>query len=118
MSRKHINFDEYRAEKAKETIKITAFGNEYELPGSPKVAIIERLMELKKKSGKEAFIPEEQIIVMVKELIGEEDATQLIKEGITVEELEWLLKQIWSVYSPGSGDETKNTSTSQNGGEK
>lgn len=117
---KTIDFDAYRKEKKGEGIKIKAFGKTYELPPSPRMAIMEKLMELRQQSGGAETIPEEELVVMIRELIGEKESKELYKKGVTLEEMEWLLKQIWSVYGQkrAEGSDSKNPhSTSPKSGD-
>lgn len=100
MTDKYIDFDEYRKEKKQEPLIIKAFGEEYELPPSPKLHIMEKLIELRNKKGNNAAIPEEELISMIDALMGEENRRELSQKGIEIEDLEWLLMQIWKRYHP------------------
>lgn len=112
---KTIDFDAYRSEKKQEPIVIKAFGKSYELPPSPRLSIMEKLIELRQKKGDEGAIPEEEIVEMTNALLGEKQAKDLSKKGITLEELEWLLLEIWKCYNPnkeeGKGKNQSSTSS-------
>ena len=117
MTDKYIDFDAYRREKKKEPIIVKCFGEELKMPASPRLAVMEELIELKNKIGSEGLISEEQTVFMIKALLGEEQAEKLSEKGITIDELEWLLTQIWQQYSPDKDDSKKGeTSISQKGG--
>ena len=120
MTDKYIDFDQYRKEKKKEPLIIKAYGKEYELPPSPRLSIMEKLIELKNKDGKDANIPEEEMIAMIDALMGEEARKELSEKGMGIDELEWLLKNIWKKYKPGkkeSGKKNPTSSTSEKTGD-
>mgnify|MGYP000409113409 CR=1 FL=1 len=118
MADKYIDFDEYRAEKEKDKLIINAFEEELELPTSPKLAVMEKLIGMKNEKGKDADIPEKEIFEMLESLLGKEQLRRLIDNGITVDGAEWLLMQIWEQYTPSQEDDTKNKpSTSQKSGD-
>ncbi|MGM0437493.1 MAG: hypothetical protein ACQEQD_04405 [Bacillota bacterium] len=116
MSEKYIDFDAYREEKENDKLIIKAFDEELELPPSPRLSIMEKLLELRNKKGDEADIPEQEIFVMLENLLGKEQLRKLIDNGVTTEEAEWLLMQIWQQYNStddeedGSKNETNSTS--------
>jgi hypothetical protein len=118
---KTIDFDAYRAERADEKIIIKALGEELELPPSPPLSTMEKLLALYKQSGSKATIPEEEVIIMLEALLGKKQYRKLSDGGLTVEEAEWLIKELWKQYNPQPKEQsdTKNTeaSTSRKNGD-
>ena len=120
MADKYIDFDEYRKEKENEPLIIKAYGKEYELPPSPRLSIMEKLIELKNKEGKNATVPEEEMIAMIDALMGADARKELSEKGVEIDGLEWLLKNIWKKYNAGkkeSGTKNPTNSTSQKTGD-
>lgn len=123
MPDKYIDFDKYRQEKEEEALVIKAFDKELELPSSPRLSIMEKLIQLKNNQGRDAEVPENEIFVMLKNLLGEEELRELIDNGITTDEAEWLLLRIWEQYNAepeADSSDTKNqtNSTSPKNGEQ
>jgi len=119
---KTIDFDAYRAERADEKIIIKALGEELELPPSPPLSTMEKLLALYKQSGSKATIPEEEVITMLEALLGKKQYRKLSDGGLTVSEAEWLIQELWKQYNPQQEvkeDDTKNkvASTSQKNGD-
>lgn len=116
---KTIDFDGYREEQKEEKLTIKAYGEDIELPASPRLSIMEDLIDMKNKEGKEATVPEEEVINMLDALMGADVRKKLSKNGATIKEMEWLLMQIWQKYNTGEQDDTKNqtNSTSQKTGD-
>jgi len=120
MTDNYIDFDKYLEEKEDKPLIIKAFGKEYKLPSSPKLSIMEKLIELRNQKGKKSNIPEEEIIAMIDALMGKEARKELSKEGIEIDGLEWLLLQIWEKYNSGkkeSGKKNPPNSTLQKTGD-
>lgn len=119
MNKKLIDFDAYREEKKDDKLIIKAFGEKLELPPSPKLAIMEKLIAMRNQKGEDAEVPEQEIFIMLESLLGKKPLRKLIDGGITSDEAEWLLMQIWKQYNSPKEDDTKNvtSSTSQKNGD-
>ncbi|MFP4647288.1 MAG: hypothetical protein ACLFN4_06680 [Candidatus Acetothermia bacterium] len=117
---KTIDFDAYRQEKNEEPLIIIAFGNEYELPPSPKMSVMESIIGMKNEKGTGGTIPEEEMIWILDKLLGEDERKELFDQGMTVEELEWLILQMWEQYmgqDDDEGEDDQKNSTSQKNGD-
>lgn len=95
---KIIDFDNYRKEQKSDNIIIKAFDEELEIPSSPTLATMEELLELKDSLSSEGVIPEESVVRMLKELLGKDVYQDLRDKGADIEDAEWLLTQIWTLY--------------------
>ena len=108
---KTIDFDAYRQEKEKENITIKAFGEKLVLPPSPPLSTMEKVLSFYNKAGGQAEIPESEVIEMIKALLGTDKYRKLADNGMTVEEAEWLIVEIYKYYNPKK-DDTKNNQPS------
>ncbi len=107
MTDKYIDFDKYRKEKEDDKIIIKAFGEELELPPSPKLETMEKIIEMMNIEGADSEMPEQEVLNMLESLLGKEQLQTLKEKGITISEAEWLLTQLWQQYNQEE-DDTKN----------
>ena len=119
MTEKYIDFDAYRKEKEDDKIIIKAFKKELKLPPSPKLSVIEKVLEMRNKKGDEHALNETEVFGVLENLLGKKQFRELVDKGITSDEAEWLMGKLWNVYNPSrKEDDTKNKvpSTSQKNG--
>jgi len=100
-----FDFDEFWAEKEEQDKKIKVFGKVYSLPPSPRAGVILRLMKMRKAKGDKGKIPEEELIEMAEGLIGPKEMRQMFNDGLTISQLEDVMKKIWELYSPTQNGE-------------
>jgi len=106
-----IDFDAYRQERANDNIKIKAFGEELELPPSPPLSSMIEIIDMNEKMESEAFVPQKQIEQMLKLSLGKNQYKTLMEKGITIEESEWLVKKLWSIYNKSNEEENEQDDT-------
>lgn len=105
---KTIDFDAYRAERKKEGITIKAFGESVELMPSPPLSSVLDIIEMHEK-GDDQQLPAKSVKQNLRAMIGKEQFDKLIKKGMTVEEAEWLITELWNKYNgKDEQDDTKN----------
>jgi len=107
---KTIDFDAYRAERKKEGIVIKAFGEDIELLPSPPLSSVLNIIEMQEK-GTES-LPAKQVKNSLEAMIGKEQFDKLTEKGMTVEESEWLITELWNKYN-GKDDEQDDTKNAQ-----
>jgi len=109
---KTIDFDQFRKERKKEGITIKAFGEDIELLPSPPLSSVLNIIEMQEEGGVEE-LPAKQVKKSLQAMIGEEQFDNLIEKGMTVEESEWLITELWNKYN-GKDDEQDDTKNAQN----
>ena len=111
---KTIDFDAFREERAEDNIYIKAFGEELELPPSPPLANMLEIIEMNERMGEKADIPQKQIKQMLELSLGKKQFDKLLEKGMTMEEANWLVKELWNIYNKvdTDKDDTKNNQPS------
>lgn len=102
------DFDQFFAEMKKEPIRIKLFGQWEELPPSLPAEFVLRLIRLRKKYGDEKAIPEAELFDMSTMIFGRDRLDRWCRKGLTVEQLEEIVKWTISVYQgvdPDKGNE-------------
>jgi len=111
MTEKYRDFDAFWQEKQDEPIQFTAFGKTYDLPPSPPAAIILEMKKLRKDQGLDGVVAEEQLVMLMEQLLGEDAVQELVDAGMTIEQLEDLMEWIGRQYGfQRTGDDTGNDS--------
>lgn len=111
---KTIDFDAYRAERAKDNIILKAFGEEIELPPSPPLSNMLDIIDMNERLGGSADVPAEEARKMLELTLGKDQFKMLVKNGITLEESYWLIQKMWEIYGPqGNEDEQDDTKNNQ-----
>ena len=110
---KTIDFDQYRKERKKESITIKAFGEEIELLPSPPLSSVLSIIEMQEESEIEE-LPAKQVKKSLQAMLGKKQFTKLVEGGMTIEESEWLITELWNRYNSKDDekDDTKNVQTS------
>lgn len=107
MSNRHKDFDQFFAEKKKEPVTLTIFGETHELaPALPAMVMLE-LIRMQKKHGDMGEVPESELISLALTIFSEELFEHLCKKGLDVEQLGELIKWAMSVYTGKSLDDSE-----------
>ena len=108
---KTIDFDQYRKERKKEKITIKAFGEKIKLLPSPPLSSVLDIIEMQEESEIEE-LPSKQVKKSLQAMMGEKQFDKLVENGMTIEESEWLITELWNKYNDDEQDDTKNIQAS------
>lgn len=116
---KTIDFDAYREEKKDDVIKINMYGEEIKIPAQPSLELMEQVLDFINTKKQGNVLADEEIVFMIEKLLGEKQYKKLKENGASVQDAEWLIRQINKMYMNVEEDGTKNLtpSTSQKSGE-
>lgn len=117
MSNKYKDFDEHFAEKRGQTLDFMLRGREYSLPVSPSFDVVLEVERMIRGMDLNEEVKGGRMERMCRKLFGEEYFEQMKEDGVTLEELEAVLKWVWEIYNSsakkdegGSGNLTSTSS--------
>lgn len=99
MSNKYKDFDEFFAEKEKETINFKFAGKDYNVPASMPAIIPIKMDRLADEYGTEAEVPNEETYSLMLKLLPKGKLEELAEDA-SVNELNEILMWIMEQYSP------------------
>lgn len=118
---KRIDFDAYREEKKDDVITVHMYDEDIKIPAQPSLDLMEQVLSFINSKDKGNALADEEVVFMIEKLIGKEQYKKLKENGASVNDAEWLIKQITKMYTnTDEEDDTKNLtpSTSQKSGDQ
>ena len=100
------DFDAFWEEQGQEEKTIRVLGTVYSLPPSPRASVLLKLLRMRKEKGKEGNIPEAELLEMSEELLGPEQMKKMLSDGLTIAQLEDVMRKIWEFYKPPEQNKT------------
>ena len=95
---KVLNFDQFMSEKKKETIKVTIYGKQYEVPCEIP-AIVPVMMARAEESALDAQASTRMVMIAADALLGKAAVDEICGNGMTAKDLGSLVQQLFKMIN-------------------
>ncbi len=91
------DFDAYWREQEHEPLMVRVFGEDHELPPELKAAVIIKIVRMQVEGKK--TVPEAEVLHLAEEIFGKERLDDWLEKGLTMSQLEDLIRWAMQQYS-------------------
>jgi aminoglycoside phosphotransferase family enzyme len=106
MDGRYIDFDAARAERKQEPLRLRAFGQEFELPGSMPASLFLDVVRMEREQGGQSVLTTKDAIRLLSRVLPEDVLDSLVAQpGFTLDDLIELARMVMAAYTgAGSGE--------------
>lgn len=106
MSERFIDFDAARAERVQSPLRLRAFGQEFELPGSMPASLFLDVVRMEKEQGGESVLTTKDAIGLLSRVLPADVLDNLVAQpGFTLDDLIDLARMVMAAYTGADSGE-------------
>ena len=102
---KVLNFDQFISEKKRETLTVTVFGHNYEVP--MEIPAIVPVMMARAEEEMDAQASTRMVMVAADSLLGKENIDEMCRNGLSAQDLSQLVQQLFQQINAPDEEESE-----------